>query len=160
MPRLSASDPKVRLLARYLYEHCVDRARLEVHGELFPQGTLKKKALRDCFQWVEQIVEEQNSCEETWAPDRFFTRAACAQAIKVVVHQYGLQSSIALNRKTFKTWVDEQAKRMQVLCIRARRNTHARWRGDDCSERSSSTPQETDAATSPSCPGSSEARRD
>ena len=107
-----------RLLARYLYQHCLDRCRLEVHGQLFPKGTLKKKAVCDCFQWVEHIVEEQISSDETWAPDRFFTLAACAHAIKLMIREYGLQSSIPLNRRTFKTWLDEQAKCMQTLCIR------------------------------------------
>lgn len=127
MPRLELEEEKVRRIAHCLHTHCLDLQRLRKNGNILPAGDLRRKDVRRSLAWVSDIAEELSRTSWLHA-DRFFTRSACELAIRLMVKTHKLEQDVELGRETFKTWVKEQAKHLQRLCMRARRNHRDRER--------------------------------
>ena len=116
---------KASLIADYLYKECLQpdgQKRFLRTGDVILPGNLHTTEVLSCLKWV---------CNSQFAGN-FFTRAACEEAISVLVTKFQLRVPLQPTQTVF-AWTSEQGKRLQHLACRARRNYVARlwynWEG-------------------------------
>ena len=105
---------KAKFIAESLYRECIDKdggVRLRQTGALSPAGTLKSHSARFAFDWASHIPMER----------KFFTKAACRLAIQNLLSMPNVEVP-RLPGMPLELWIEQQAKTVQHLCQRSRKN--------------------------------------
>ena len=110
---------KAQKISENIFTHCLredDQSRFLKTGDLVPTGSLHISQVSKCMRWA--AGDEFGG--------RFFTKAACEEAVNILITQYGIRVPLQATQ-TLHGWSVEQASRIQYIAARARRNTSARW---------------------------------
>ena len=116
MAEVPGSDlvSRARFIAENIYRTCIspdDGVRLRETGVISPAPTLKSHRAREAFQWAGHVNMET----------KFFTKAACREAVKKLL----VMPRVEVPQFPFQTkehWIEQQAKIIQHLCQRSRKN--------------------------------------
>lgn len=105
---------RAKFIAESLYRECIDKdggVRLRQTGALSPAGSLKSHNARFAFDWASHIPMER----------KFFTKAACRMAIQTLLSMPNVEVP-RLPGMPLELWIEQQAKVVQHLCQRSRKN--------------------------------------
>ena len=86
--------------------------RINQTGELFPRGSLQRLQVRRLFSFVHDPI-----CH-----GRFFTARLCKQVVRKLLRE-GRMSPALDPDDSIDAWIRKQAKRLQYICMRAKRST-------------------------------------
>lgn len=105
---------RARFIAESIYRECIDKdggERLRLTGALSPARTLKNQKAKFAFDWAGAIPLDR----------KYFTKAACRMAIKQLLSMPKVQVPV-LPGMPVEMWIEQQAKVIQHLCQRSRKN--------------------------------------
>ena len=103
-----------KFVARRLSSPCEEPSveKINCTGELFPRGSLQRLQVRRLFSFVHDPI-----CH-----GRFFTARLCKLVVRKLLRE-GRMSPAVDPSESMDAWVKKQAKRLQYICMRAKRST-------------------------------------
>lgn len=106
---------RAKLIAESIYHACINPdkgVRVKETGSISPARSLKNLKARKAFRWAGDVAVKH----------KYFTRAACRLAIRYLLEMPNVEVP-SLPQMPMDHWIEQQAKLIQHLCQRSRKNS-------------------------------------